>query len=498
MAKSRASFDPRRLMEQAVDVMRQSRAEPRKDGKAMPKVGAVLWHPDGTTQTAHRGELRDGDHAEFTLLERKNRDKPLEDCVLFATLEPCAPGARKPPKIECAERIVLARIKEVWVGIDDPDPTVARKGIKHLQDAGVTVHMFDHDLQVQIQHENRKFLSQAESRARDAASEPAKPLVLSSMELPMDRLSFRDFSEPALERFREAVGIKARVRSPEFAADLERRGFASRDGDRFVPTGFGNLLFGKSPRDTIPQAGLLATVNYPDGKTEPKDFDGPLVSIPGEVERWLTDKLPNIIDRSSMERRSVPPLPFEMIREAVVNALIHRDYDIKGAKVQLIVTADTITIRSPGRPVKPITIEQLRAFNAPMLSRNPALHYAFSRLDLAEERGLGLRSLRELAEKNLLPLPTYTFEDPYLDLVIYRSQSAAVRALPASIVKQLSAGERTGWEWLRLRGTARTPEYATAQGVAARVARRHLSRFVELGLAKRLGAGPSTSYEVIS
>lgn len=128
MAKRRPP-DPRKLMELAIETMRQSVVEPRRDGKASPRVGAVLLKPDGTTETACRGELRHGDHAEFTLLERKNRNSKLDGSFLFATLEPCAPGAREPPKMSCAERIVLARIKEVWVGIEDPDPTVDRKGI---------------------------------------------------------------------------------------------------------------------------------------------------------------------------------------------------------------------------------------------------------------------------------------------------------------------------------------------------------------------------------
>ena len=60
--------------------------------------------------------------------------------------------------MSCAERIVLARIKEVWVGIEDPDPTVDRKGIKYLQDCGVTVHMFDRDLQETIRARTRTSL----------------------------------------------------------------------------------------------------------------------------------------------------------------------------------------------------------------------------------------------------------------------------------------------------------------------------------------------------
>jgi len=77
-------FDPRKLMEQAVEVMRQSIAEPRADGKASPRVGAVLWKPDGTVETACRGELRQGDHAEYTLLPKLiSGDLQLEDAERF-------------------------------------------------------------------------------------------------------------------------------------------------------------------------------------------------------------------------------------------------------------------------------------------------------------------------------------------------------------------------------------------------------------------------------
>lgn len=119
------------MMEKVISVMKQSINEPRADGKPSPLVGALLVKPDGIVDTAFRGELRQGDHAEFTLLERKHRDERLDGSFLFTTLEPCAPGARKHPKLPCAERIVNARIKKVWVGIEDPDPTVDRQGIRY-------------------------------------------------------------------------------------------------------------------------------------------------------------------------------------------------------------------------------------------------------------------------------------------------------------------------------------------------------------------------------
>lgn len=107
-------FNPRTMMEKAIEVMRRSVDEPRADKKASPLVGAVLVKRDGTVDTAFRGECRYGDHAEYTLLERKHPGERLDGSMLFATLEPCAPGARQHPKLGCAQRIVNARIAEVW------------------------------------------------------------------------------------------------------------------------------------------------------------------------------------------------------------------------------------------------------------------------------------------------------------------------------------------------------------------------------------------------
>jgi pyrimidine deaminase RibD-like protein len=137
--------DPNEYMKLAVEVMKNSLPE-RKKKDPSPYVGAVLVFPDGTIETAYRGEFREGDHAEYALLDKKNRTKDLSGCWLFATLEPCAPGARNAPKIPCSERIVNARIAEVWFGIEDPDPKVDHGGIKHMQDNGVKVHQFDKDL----------------------------------------------------------------------------------------------------------------------------------------------------------------------------------------------------------------------------------------------------------------------------------------------------------------------------------------------------------------
>jgi ATP-dependent DNA helicase RecG len=374
---------------------------------------------------------------------------------------------------------------------------VDRKGIKYLQDSGVTVYMFDRDLQEEIRRANEASIEQALERAA-AAREDKKPrtITLSPLENAFGTAETNDFSTEAMEQYRIVARISDTVGSPPFNRRLLRQGLLKQEKGLSTPTGFGLLLFAREPRAAMPQAGLLGTIHFADGTEELKDFDGPQVLAPEQALQWLRDKLPNPIERSAARRRPANDALFELVREGVVNGLVHRDYAIEGAKCQLTVTPDTITVKSPGKPVDPITLEQLQSFNAPMLSRNPVLHYVFARMELAEERGLGLKSMKARAEVAGLPLPRFAWEAPYLVLTLYRTPAAALMGLAGEVSEGLSKAERTGWQWLATKQTVTSAEYATAMRAPNRTALNHLKHFSALGLVRKLGSGPATRYEV--
>jgi predicted HTH transcriptional regulator len=208
----------------------------------------------------------------------------LAEGVLFVTLEPCAEGARKPPKSACARRIVAARIKQVWVGREDPYPTVATKGISYLQEMGIEVNLFDDDLQYEISRENADFIKRAEEAAAEYDEEIE---TTGSLLSPFDaaaRASLSDLSETALSAYRNQLGIESDAQRQR---TLVEEGLMVEENGELRPTGFCTLLFGRRPRSRHPQAGVLATIEYPGGREEIEDFDGPLIEIPGEVEEWL-------------------------------------------------------------------------------------------------------------------------------------------------------------------------------------------------------------------
>ena len=139
----------------------------------------------------------------------------------------------------------------------------------------------------------------------------------------------------------------------------------------------------------------------------------------------------------------------------------------------------------------------MQLFNAPMLSRNPVLHYVFARMGMAEERGLGLKSMKRRAERTELPLPRYAWRDPYLELTLFRNQAAATRTLTAEVLASLSSSEKHGWQWLSTKERVTTADYENAMRIPNRTAKNHIKKLVDLGLLQKMGAGPATFYKVL-
>jgi ATP-dependent DNA helicase RecG len=483
-------------MKMAIKAMNDSVAEPRDDGKVSPKVGAVLIKSDGTVETACRGELRYGDHAEFTLLERKNRANLLEDGTLFATLEPCAPGARKNPKLGCAERIVNARIKKVWIGIEDPDPNVDRKGIKFLEERGIEVEMFHPEFQKQIREANKEFLKQALQRKTE--SEEKKKISLSHIEEVVLAGDENSFSRDAIEKYLKKTGNDLEPFSDNFWKYFETLGMVERveNGGQPIlkPTGFGILLFGKEPRNQFPQFGIKAKVKYGNDNSIPQEFAQPLVLIPDEVENWLKKVLHSNVSRQGFERQTKTDFPIEPLREAIINALVHRDYEIAGAKVSVEIDDDKIVIKSPGLPVEPISFDDVKAFKAPSLSRNPKITYIYNQMRLMEETALGMETFRSMLDKYNLPTPEYSYQAPFLVLTFGRSIAAIRNTEGHENLAGLNNEELVGFEWIKTFEHVSKKEYAEKFNFNEKKAQRHLTKMKKLGLLNSFGQSTAVRY----
>lgn len=96
-----------------------------------------------------------------------------------------------------------------------------------------------------------------------------------------------------------------------------------------------------------------------------------------------------------LNRVRLDEYPVDGLREAMVNAVAHRQYEDAGRKILLEVFSDRVVISSPGYPPKPITLAGLRSGKYRPCSRNPVLAQCLSYFHRIEERGSGFRRMRE-------------------------------------------------------------------------------------------------------
>lgn len=418
MAKQKAEGrkDPKEYMKLAVAVMKKSIPE-RKKKNPSPYVGAVLVFPDGTIDTAYRGEQREGNHAEYVVLDRKNSHRDLTGCWLFATLEPCAKGAK----------------------------TGKKKSPDHLNERAVATDM-DNLSEIALQ----KFISESKRKYKPLSAEQLRELK------EMDLLEYDS---------------KAK---------------------KYLPTGNAILLFGKAPRNKFPQAAVKAKVHYGDGKTGTETFDNALVLVPDEVEDWLKKVLPASIDRSKFKAQQVHSFPIPVIREAVINAIAHRDYSKDGAKVQLEVFPDRIVVKSPGEPPPPITIEAMRNFTATSYSRNKKLTFIFNEMDYMEETALGMDTFKAMRSEHHLPLPIIDYDRENVVVTFLRT-GKAVKGVANKALGKLTEEEFAGYEFVKLKGEVSKKEYAEHFGFNEKKAQRHLMKMKNLKLIGDNGESPKSN-----
>ncbi len=188
MAKKK--YTPLELMQMAIKESHLS--IPEHTDKTDPLVGAIIATADGVVlDKAHRGELREGEHCEFTLIERKLVDVNLKGCVLYVTLEPCTDESRnqnkdteKAKKRGCSTHIKKARLSKVYVGVEDPNPKIAGEGVKKLKENGIEVEMFPSVLQEIIWQDNAEFKKEKEAEALKAKLEEKK-IIKDVLQLPV-------------------------------------------------------------------------------------------------------------------------------------------------------------------------------------------------------------------------------------------------------------------------------------------------------------------------
>lgn len=488
----RQKYTPEELMELAYQESLKSISE--HDDKPDPLVGAILATADGQIlATAHRGELREGEHCEYTLIERKLKQDNLAGCHLFVTLEPCIDKVRKPPKRGCATHIKKARLAKVFIGIRDPDIDIENEGANELISKGIEIEDFHPEVADKIRKSLKDFIDFKETEKLRIRQERAVEPV-SYLKQAADNTSISSFSIKAVEEFVNNSGAKFTYPSPEFTEWALSFGLATKEKNQIVPTNLGLLLFGGNSDDTLTHVVFKVELDY-GGKPEIKDFGGPVATQLPRVLQFIEDKgLKLTIDRSKAKRETIADFPIEVLREVIANAIIHRDYSITGATNYIYISSEKIIVRSPGAPMPPLTIDDLRTMDLPSVSRNPKIMFVYNRMGLAEQRGIGLRNMKQLPQSGF-PLPTFNMRGDILEIVFMRDASLIPEQKGIS-AEGLTQQDREGLFFIQTNEPISVKDYAVHFGLTAKTAQRRIAGLFDKGLLTKEGENRWVKYRI--
>lgn len=173
-----------------------------------------------------------------------------------------------------------------------------------------------------------------------------------------------------------------------------------------VATIDGMLLFGRATKRFVPQSGIRA-ICYPGIEPDyatraDEDLRGSMVPLastdgsiiePGLVEQALDFVKRNTAPSALLEggrRIDRWEFPESVVREAVVNALVHRDYSIAGTDILLAIFEDRLEVQSPGRLPNTVTLEGMKA--GMRYARNQSLVNVMRDYGYVDARGMGVRN----------------------------------------------------------------------------------------------------------
>ena len=128
------------------------------------------------------------------------------------------------------------------------------------------------------------------------------------------------------------------------------------------------------------------------------EFEGNIIYLLKASLDFVKRNSKKMWKKGPVYRIEYPEYPERAVQEALVNALIHRDYSVVGSEVHIDIYDDRLEIYSPGGMYDGTFVQDLNPLNVSSTRRNPIIADVFARMDLMERRGSGLRKIIEAYE----------------------------------------------------------------------------------------------------
>ncbi len=323
-------------------------------------------------------------------------------------------------------------------------------------------------------------------------------------EEPLAGTSITDVDERILAEYISKV--EERVQQPldvSHSELLQNIGAMTRSGELTVT---GMLLFGANPKYYLSQSGIVfvrfmgTTPRGPGGLpgySRREEFNGPAVRVIEDAWRTVWGEMRKEAVVRGLTRHEKPEYPPFAVREAIINAMCHRDYKIKGRRIEIRMFDDRLEVHSPGGLPGYITIDNIVEEH---FSRNPRLVQGLFQWAYIEELGLGIdRMIEEMVQMGHRP-PQFKATPYMFTVVLYNNRDRAAAQEPelpsvATWAGNLHERQAKALQYLQEHGSITNREYRELHpNISNETARLDLVDMVERGILLKIGAKKGTYY----
>lgn len=247
------------------------------------------------------------------------------------------------------------------------------------------------------------------SSNRLASLEVVEELKRTAQYASFDAIPCDDVKESQLDQ-RKMLAVFSKNGEKLNTEHLLSLGLLTKKGRKIIATNGGVILFG------LPEI-RLKYFAYAEARcarfkgTSRAEFidrislEGGVLSAIEEVPKFIRRNTRMAGQFGEMKRKDIPEYSPEGIREALINAIVHANYEINGSRIFIAIYDDHLEIQNPGIMPPGMSIEQFKAGVSRI--RNPVIARTFREMGLVEEWGSGYRRIKEACEEGGYPLPLW-------------------------------------------------------------------------------------------
>lgn len=297
---------------------------------------------------------------------------------------------------------------------------------------------------------------------------------------PCPNARLADLDEASLHRFVSMAAASSRLPHLTNKADEILSKLSLMDGKEFKNGAV--MLFGKKPADFFPVWGIrCAVVSSGLEFRAMQDFDSNLIQAVEQTLEFILSQIPKEIHMEGVRRIEKPRIPLEAIREALVNAIVHRDYFF-ASYIYVTIGPDYLEIKNPGR-LEGLSINDLASVHSSVI-KNPHVAHALYLCGYVEKWGTGTLKIYQSMRQNGLKDPQFVTDSMFSVRLNMQAQKLNERQ------KYILAAMQEG-KLLRPTIVARKYDISVTAAV------KDFAHLVHLGLLQKTGRGRASSFKIV-